>query len=173
MERDKGNFSEAEELLRESLALYTIMEGEASVHAVQTLADLGEVLGLQKRYDEAIPFFERSLDIVARFGGQYDRQEARARLKYAEMLTRYGDYDKALRQLDEADDRIRGYGHYYDLLWRIELARAFVYFQKRQWVSMIRKLRVVLRYRNELGLTNSLFARQIVMRFRVGTGLAG
>lgn len=171
MERDKGNFPEAEKLLRESLALYKMMEGEESIHAVQTLADLGEVMGLQKRYDEAIPFFKKSLEIVAGFGGQYDRQEARAELKYAEMLTRYGDHEKALRLLDEADDRIRGYGHYYDLLWRIELARAFAYFQERQWGSVIRKFRAVLRYRSELGLPNSLFARQIVRRFRVGTGL--
>lgn len=171
MERDKGNFVEAEKLLRESLTLYRKQEGDESIHVVQTLADLGEVIGLQKRYDEAMPFFEKSLEIVAKFGGQYDRQEARAKLKYAEMLTRYGDYEKALRLLDEADDRIRGYGHYYDLLWRIELARAFAYFQRRQWGSVIRKFRAVLRYRSELGLPNSLFARQIVRRFQVGTGL--
>jgi tetratricopeptide (TPR) repeat protein len=171
MTRDEGKFSEAEKVLREALTLYKRYEGEESIHVVQTLADLGEVIGLQDRFSEASSMFGESLTIVKEFGGQYDRQEARTKMKYAEMLNRQKEYDKALRLLDEADDRIRGYGHYYDLLWRIELARAFAFIGKKQWSSAVRKLRAVLRYRREIGLPNSDFAQQFVRRRRWGTGL--
>lgn len=171
MTRDEGRFPEAEELLREALELYKRHEGPESIHAVQTLADLGEIIGLQSRFPEASTMFEESLAIVEKFGGQYDRQEARTKMKYAEMLNRQTKYDKALRLLDEADDRIRGYGHYYDLLWRIELARVFAFVGKRQWGNALLKMRAVLRYRSEIGLPNSDIIRQFVKRSRWGTGL--
>ena len=171
MRRDEGKFSEAEKLLREALELYKLHEGPESIHVVQTLADLGEIIGLQKRYSEASTMFVESLSIVEKFGGQYDRQEARTKMKYAEMFNRQKNYDKALRLLDEADDRIRGYGHYYDLLWRIELARVIAFVGKRQWGNALLKMRAVLRYRSEIGLPNSNIIRQYIKRSRWGTGL--
>ncbi len=171
MTRDEGRFAEAEGFLREALELYKRNEGPESIHAVQTLADLGEVIGLQRKFSESSAMFEESLAIVEKFGGQYDRQEARTKMKYAEMLNRQKEYDRALRLLDEADDRIRGYGHYYDLLWRIELARVFAFFGKRQWGDALLKMRAVLRYRSEIGLPNSDFIRQFIKRSRWGTGL--
>lgn len=171
--QDEGQLDEAEKLLREALALYKQYQGPDSMLVVQTLADLGEVVGLQGRYTEALEIFERSLAILSRFAGQFDRQEARTKLKLAETVTRRGEYECALRLLDEADDKIRGYGHYYDLLWRIELARAFIYWQQRRWASAVRKLRMVLRYRRQLGLSNVVLAKQLVHRLRMRTGLPG
>lgn len=169
--QDEGHLNEAERLLREALALYEQYQGADSMLVVQTLADLGEVIGLQGRYAESLETFERSLAIVSKFAGQFDRQEARTKLKLAEMLTQHRDYTRALRLLDEADDRIRGYGHYYDLLWRIELARAFIYWRQRHWGPATRKLRMALRYRRQLGLSNVALAKQLVSRLRMGTGL--
>lgn len=166
MMRDAGQFSEAEAVLREALELYRQHEGEESIHAVQTLTDLGEVIGLQGRFLEAVAMFERSLEMVEMFGGQYDRQEARTKLRYAEMLIRLKDCDKALQLLNEADDKIRGYGHYYDLLGGIELAKAFAFLGKGEIRSAIRKLRVLLRYRKEIDLPYSNFAQQFLKRLR-------
>ena len=171
MSRDEGRFSDAEALLHEALELYGQYEGPDSIHVVQTLADLGEVIGLQGRFAEAASMFEQSLKTVERFGGQYDRQEARTKMKYAEMLIRQRVYDRALRLLDEADDIIRGYGHYYDLMWRIELARALAFWGKRLWGNALLKARAVLRYRREIGLPNSDFVHQFRRRSRWGTGL--
>lgn len=169
--QDEGHLDEAEELLREALTLYEQYQGLDSMLVVQTLADLGEVVGLQGRYSEALENFERSLTIASKFSGQFDRQEARTKLKLAEIVSRRGEYEHALRLLDEADDKIRGYGHYYDLLWRIELARAFIYWRQWRWGPAVRKLRMALRYRRQLGLSNVVLAKQLVSRLRMGAGL--
>lgn len=169
--QDEGQLDEAERLLRQALSLYERYKGPNSILVTQALADLGEVIGLRGRYEEALGIFHRSLTILERYEGQYERQEARTRLKLAETLTRHGGYEHALRLLNEADDRIRGYGHYYDLLWRIELARAFIYWRQRRWRPAVRKLRMALRYRRQLGLSNVVLAKQLVSHLRMGTGL--
>lgn len=166
MLRDAGHFSDAEAVLREALRLYREHEGDTSVHAVQTLADLGEVIGLQHRAAEAIQMFDQSLQMMESYEGQYDRQEARTKLRYAELLIRLGEHDKALRLLNEADDKIRGYGHYYDLLGGIELARAFAFIGKGEMRSAYRKLKVLLRYRREIDLPYWNFSQKLWKRLR-------
>jgi len=168
--QDDGRLVEAERLLREALSLQEQCP-DSDILVAGTLADLGEVVGLQGRIAEAKEIFQRSLSILGKYAGQYDRQEARAKLKLAELLMRQGEHEQALHFLDQADDRVRGYGHYYDLLWRIELARAFVYLRQGRLGSVIRKLRAVLRYRRELRLSNVMLAKQLVTRLRAGTGL--
>lgn len=168
--QDEGQLRRAEELLGEALNLQA-QTSDPDILVAGTLADLGEVIGLQDRPAEAKALFEKSLAIIQSHQGQYDRQEARTKLKLAEFTVREGRNDEALRLLDEADDKIRGYGHYYDLLWRIEMVRALVFFRQGEWGSTIRKMRAVLRYRKELGLSNSLFARQLIKRLRLGVGL--
>jgi len=169
--QDKGDLREAENLLRQALSLYEQYQGPDSMLVVQTLADLGEVIGLQGRYHEALDLFNKSLDIASKFAGQFARQEARTSLKLAELLTRYGEYEHALRLLDQADNQVRRYGHYYDLMWRIELARAFIYWRQRRFEGAIRKLRRALWYRRHLGLSNAALAKQLVERLRKGIGL--
>ena len=170
LKQDEGDLQAAENLLRQALSLYEQYQGPESMLVVQTLADLGEVVGLQGRYREALELFNKSLDIASKFAGQFARQEARTSLKLAELLTRYGEYERALRLLDRADNQIRGYGHYYDLMWRIELARAFVYWRQSRFEGAIRKLRRVLWYRRHLGLSNAALAKQLVERLRKGAG---
>ena len=115
--------------------------------------------------------FDESLTILRLHEGQYDRMEARTQLKLAELLIRRGDCEAAHRLLNQADDKIRSYGHYYDLLWRIETARAYAFFKQKRWISMLRKLRMALYYRRQISLSNSVFAKQLVRRFLIGTGL--
>ncbi|MDY7080725.1 MAG: tetratricopeptide repeat protein [Chloroflexota bacterium] len=168
--QDDGQLDEAERFLTEAVSLQE-QSRDPDILVAGTLADLGEVVGLQGRVAEAKEVFERSLAILAKHEGQYDRQEARTRLKLAELLMRQKEYSQAFSLLDQADDKVRGYGHYYDLLWRIELARAFIYLKKGRLGSVVRKLRAVLRYRRELGLSNIMLVRQLWDRLRTGTGL--
>ncbi len=168
--QDEGRLPEAEALLREALTLYRQIP-EADIQVVGVLADLGEVVGLQGRPDEARQLFEESLVVLEPYVGQYDRQETRTRLKLAELLVRQGQYDPALQLLNQADDKIRPYGHYYDLMWRIETLRAFAFFRQRRWGSALRKLRMALSYRRQIGLSNIAFAKQLVKRLNLGIGL--
>lgn len=168
--QDDGQLQYAEQLLREALHLQEQTQ-DPDILMAGTLADLGEVVGLQNRVTEAKELFEKSLAILRIYYGQYDRQEARTKLKLSELLLREGKYTEALCLLNEADDRIRGYGHYYDLLWRIEMARAIIFFRQKKLGSVVRKMRAVLRYRKELGLSNRLFAQQLISRLRKGIGL--
>ena len=170
LERDAGRLKEAERLLREILDIYEKHPEVFSGRGAGTLADLGEILGLQGRIQEALEAFHQSLAIIDKSSGLVNRNEARTKLKMAELLARCGEYDSALRLLDEADNAIRGYGHYYDLMWRIELARAFVYWRQGYFEGVIRKLRRVLWYRRHLGLSNAALAKQLVERLRKGVG---
>lgn len=170
LKQDEGNLQAAEDLLRQALSLYEQYQGPESMLVVQALADLGEVVGLQGRYSEALELFNKSLDIASKFAGQFARQEARTNLKLAELLTRYGEYERALRLLDRADNQIRGYGHYYDLMWRIELARARVCWHQRNFEGVIRNLRMALGYRHMLDLSTEALAKQLVERLRLGAG---
>lgn len=168
--QDDGQLPQAEALLREALHLYRQRQS-TEIQVAGTLADLGEVVGLQSRTTEAKALFEESLTILKLYEGQYDRQEARTKLKLAELMIREDQYEAALRLLDQADDKIRRYGHYYDLLWRIETARSFAFFRQKKWGSAIRKMRMALYYRRQIGLSNTVFAKQLIRRAQLGIGL--
>ena len=168
--QDEGDLSDTEALLREVLALHE-RAPNSDILIAGTLADLGEVVGLQGRISEATESFRRSLDILNQYSGQYDRQEARTRLKYAELLMRQGQCDMALRLLNVADDKASGYGHYYDLMWRIELTRALIFIRKGRFHDAILKGKMVARYRRILGLPNWLLVKQLVRRLWTGSGL--
>ena len=168
--RDEGDLPGTEKLLREVLALHK-RATDSDILIAGTLADLGEVVGLQRRFAEASEIFQRSLAILDQYRGQYDRHEARTKLKYAELLMRQKQFDEALLLLDEADDKISAYGHYHDLMWRIELARALIFARKGHIREAILKGQMTLRYRRILGLSSWLLVKQLVRRFLAGTGL--
>jgi len=159
MQRDENRFREAERLIRDALELFRTSEGDDSVHVVQTLADLGEVLGLQGKFDDAKEAFEVATATIHKSGGQFSRQEARVKLKYAEMLTRHRRINLALELLDQADDLIRAPGHYYELLLRIEYARALCYLLRGDIRKALTKFRLAMHYRGELGIPMRVFAR--------------
>lgn len=168
--QDAGDLQQAERLHREALKLHKMIP-DSDILIAGTLADLAEVVGFQHRSDEATALFQQSLQTLAVHSGQYDRIEARTRLKYAEFLQRRTEYQKALSQLDMADDLISRYGHYYDLLWRIELTRAVIFLKQRMAKATWRKIRSTLRYRRQLGLSNLMLLKQLVRRALAGTGL--
>jgi len=168
--QDKGDLPGTEKLLREVLALHE-KATNGDILIAGTLADLGEVVGLQGRVSEASGIFQRSLAILDQYQGQYNRQEARTILKYSELLMRQRKFDDALLLLNDADDKASVYGHYYDLMWRIELARLLIFARKGQIRDALLKGQMVLRYRRILGLSGWLLLKQLLQRFFDGTGL--
>lgn len=169
LQRDRGDLAGAEASLREALTLQERTE-DADILVAGTLTDLGEVVSLQDRRPssprsaEAAACFERSLAILARYGGQYNRQEARSLLRYAEHLLRRRDQG-ARQLLDRADDLIRAHGQYYDQMWRLELAYSRVYWQRGAWLTALRKLRSAIRYRNLLHLPVRHRLRMLLLRW--------
>ncbi len=161
--RDEGRLLEAEQFLQEAIQLHERTD-DPDILVAGALADLGEIIGLQGRWLEARGYFEQSLSILLNQEGQYDRQEARTRLKFAELLIRMGDDEQALQLLAEADDKVRTYGHYYDLMWRIEIARMWIYLRQGRLHQALRKLRAARHFRRELGLPNTLLIRPIISR---------
>ncbi len=168
--QDDGDLPKTEELLREVLSLHEkAIDGDILVAG--TLADLGEVVGLQGNYLEARELFLRSLSILDLYRGQYERQVARTKLKYAQLEMRKKDFSKAVLLLDEADDHISSYGHYYDLMWRIELTRAIIFFRKGQIKKALNKFKMALRFRRFIGLPNWILIQQLGKHFLGRSGL--
>ena len=162
--QDAGNLSEAEKLLQQALILYEQTK-DPDLLVAGALADLGEIAGILGRFEEARQHFERSLLILSKHQGQYDRQEARALLKFSELLMHQEDYPVAIRLLNQADDKVSRYGHYYDLLWQIELAKAFIFVRDGQIFNCLAKMRSVLRIRRQLGLSNILLIQYVMKRY--------
>ncbi len=168
--QDEGDLQKTETLLKEVLVLHE-KAADSDILIAQTIADLGEVVGLLGRITEGIDLFQKSLNILARYKGQYNRQEARTNLKYAELLRSQKKYIEALHLLDDADDKASGYGHYYDLMWRIELSRCLIFAQQGKIPSSLLKAQMTLKYRRILGLSNWVLLKQLLQRFISKNGL--
>ncbi len=162
--QDEGKLSEAEDLLRKALQLQRKTKNPDML-IVGSLADIGEIAGILGRIDEAKNLFEESLSFFEKHQGQYERQEARTLLKYSELLMHQKDYDSALQLLNRADDKVGRYGHYYDLLWQIELAKAYIYLNNKEIYNCFQKIRSTFRLRQILGLSNILLVQYVIKRY--------
>lgn len=162
--QDHGDLPAAETLLRQALSLFRILP-KSDMLIAGALADLGEIVGILGRLQEAKLLFEESLALFPVYKGKFNRQEARAALKYSELLMQHGQYSVVEQLLNQADDKISRYGHYYDLLWQIELARAFVFLRTGRFRFCLSKVRSVFRIRRQLGLSNLLLAHHVSKRY--------
>ena len=162
--QDEGNLEKSGKLLHEALNLYR-QTSDSDMLVVGALADLGEIADILGHTHEAMEFFKESLLILAKHQGQYDRQEARTLLKYCEYLIHQKDYLTAMKLLNRADDKVSRYGHYYDLLWQIELAKALIYLLEGHIYYCLTKIRSVFRIRRHLGLPNSWLVQHVMKRF--------
>jgi tetratricopeptide (TPR) repeat protein len=167
--QDAGDLVEAEQLLRQAVQLH--LRGGVAPLVSGAMADLGEVVGLQGRFVEALGIFHQGLAMLHASAGQYQRLIARTKLKLAELQWRNQNDDECLDLLNEADLLISGYGHYYDLMWRIELLRALIYLRRREWYEFLQKGRLTLRIRRDLNLSNVLLIQQMASRAWLGIGL--
>lgn len=165
LQRDEGDLRGAEASLAAAMHLQEQTD-DPDLLVAGSMADLGEVISLQGRGEEACDCFERGLAILARHSGQYNRQEARTLLRYAEHLLRARRPKAAKARLDRADDLIRAHGQYYDLMWRLELANSRLHWQRGEWGLAARKLRSAVRFRNLLRLP--IRRRLRMLRQRLG-----
>ena len=162
--RDDGKLEEAENLLWRALELHKQLT-DSDILIAGTLADLGEIISIQGRTEQAKKLFEQSLSIIAKHEGQYDRQEARTLLKYSETLMHEKNFSDAIELLNKADLKAGRYGHYYDLLWQIELAKSFIYLRQGAFLNCFYKFRSVLSIRKYLKLPNSYFFLFVFRRY--------
>lgn len=182
IQRNTGRLDEAEHSFLQALALQRRLDdpdtlrsqlNSSDILVAGTLADLGEVAGLQGRAEEAQDYLYQSLTLLTKYGGQYNRHIARSSLKLAEVLIFDNQHRAAQKLLNEANDRIcasnqstTGAGHYYDVLWRLELLHGLIYIQLGELSKGLRKWRSAWRYRRNLGLTTGLLLQQIFTRLR-------
>lgn len=162
--QDLGHLAEAERLQRQVLEIWQ-QTPDTDTQIAGGLADLAELVGIQGRFAEACSLFDQSLTLLDKYQGQVARQEARSLLKYAELLMHHKDYAFALTLLKSADKKASSYGHYYDLLWQIELATAFIFLRQYQLRNCLPKIRSVFRYRKILGLSNRLLVWFVMKRY--------
>ena len=168
--QDEGKISSAEQLLSEALVHFQMSEN-SDILIAGACTDLGEIMSLQHKYIESNDYFQRSLSIYQNYLGQYNRQEARTLLKIAESYMRQKDFNKAYDLLSKADQLISMQGHYYDLMWRIEIANVIIFAHRRKFKNMLLKLQMVFRYRKILGLSNWYLVKQFIERMIKGIGL--
>jgi tetratricopeptide (TPR) repeat protein len=163
--QDKGALAAALMHMRTALA-YARQSPEpwAVIRSAGILADIGEIHTLQRNYALAGEAFAESISILRQFSGQYNRILARTLVKFAELHTQQYQWDNALEMLHQADDLISRYGAYYDMLWRIELLRCYVYIFQFRWWSALRKLRLVWYYRSFLHQSMGLFVWSVMVR---------
>lgn len=169
LQQDEGDLEQTEATLREAIALLETTEGDG-VSVGQSLADLGEVVGFEGRFDEANAIFDRALSIFARLSEPDPRQVARTLLKKAEVNMRRGELEQSKLLLRQAHLTIAE-AQYYDLMWRIQLAMAQVDMQERNYFDFARHVRLALRYRRAIGLTDWALVKQYLARRRMGAGL--
>jgi len=170
LEQDEGKLDQAETLLREAITLFEKLKGSNDVQVGQSLTDLAEVVGFQGRYAEANMIFQRAIDIFNEQLSVHSRQLARALLKKAEVELRQNNLSQAKEILRQADLTIAE-AEYHDLMWRIQLAKAEVDLKQRDFVSFRRHIRLALKYRHAIGLTDWALIQQYLSRQRMGTGL--
>jgi tetratricopeptide (TPR) repeat protein len=143
--QDAGNLAHAEHYLRTAIVSVNAHQPLSARHA-DLLANLSEIIGLQRRYPEATTLFRQSMEMLNRYPGQYDRLVARTLSKHAAMLVDQRMYADALRLLDRADDRISRYGRYFEQLWRIEMLRSYIYLRQGDIGLSWRKFRIARQY---------------------------
>lgn len=164
--RDEKLFSLAENNFRKAIE-YQKRNKDPDILVAGTLADLGEILGLQGVYQKAHKALQESLNIILSKKDQYKRQEARTLVKIAELSYLENQLDEAHEILNRADDKVRGHG--YDLPWKIEILKALIYLKQRKFLFAYRKLRSAKHTYTNLGLPQTEFYKQIFIKIKSTT----
>ena len=160
--RDQGYLRRAERLLAESLRLQRLSD-DSDIVVAGTLADLGELKGMQGYLDAGMLLIDESLKILSHHQGQYLRQEARSKAKLASLLIKAGNHNEAMALLNNADDTIRQ-SAYYDEIWKIEIIKSLSYLRRLKFRSAFRKINSAWCIFQQLGTSRVNFWRQIMRR---------
>jgi len=96
---DEGKYSEAEQLVRETLQTEQRTLGPDHTDTLVTIMGLASVLKKEKRYAESEIFFERTLDGLRRAVGANHPDTAKAAYDLAEVLALQGKRDPAFTNL--------------------------------------------------------------------------
>ena len=99
IKRKVGKYSEAEGILKESLAVEETLTGPSSLKIGRRLIEISAALAEQKRWEEGTPYLKRVIPIGSGFSGS---ERSFIRLVYIE-------YSKALRGLGKREEEARGF----------------------------------------------------------------
>jgi serine/threonine-protein kinase len=99
LDRDKGQYAEAEPLLKRVIGWKRVTYGAESAEVAGAMGELGECLYWQSKDDEALSLLRRTLAIDRKNGPDYG---ASTRNYLALTLERKGDFDEARHLLEEA-----------------------------------------------------------------------
>ncbi len=166
--QDEGDLKQAEEIIRQAITILEQSRGPDDVLVGQSLSDLAEIVGFRGQYAEAHDIFQRVLAVFTKHSDQ--RLTARALLKQAEVYLRANRPDEAMTLLHQAYLAIAE-ARYYDLMWRIYLAMAQVDLKRKDFAESVRHLRLALKHRRAIGLTDWALVKHYLARQRMGVGL--
>jgi serine/threonine protein kinase/tetratricopeptide (TPR) repeat protein len=97
----RQNYALAEELSRKELRIRRAVDGRDSMDTASTLDNLGVVVMLQGRLDEAAPLIEESAALIRKLGGDRHPELARALENLGNIYFQRGEYDRVLAVLEE------------------------------------------------------------------------
>ena len=101
MQVSRQDYAAAEELARTSLEIRREVSETDTMDTAASLNNLGVLLLLQGRYDEALPVLQEAVDITRRVGGDQHPELARALENLGNVYYRKHEFDTTLELLDE------------------------------------------------------------------------
>jgi tetratricopeptide (TPR) repeat protein/tRNA A-37 threonylcarbamoyl transferase component Bud32 len=101
MQVSRQDFAAAEKLARTSLEIRRAASATDTMDTASSLNNLGVLILLQGRYDEALPVLRETVEICRRVGGDQHPELARALENLGNVHYRKGEYDTTLELLDE------------------------------------------------------------------------
>jgi len=101
MQLERQDYAAAEELARKSLKIRREAMPTPTMDTASSVNNLGILLLLQGRYDEALPVLQEAVDISRRVGGDQHPELARALENLGNVYYRQGEFDRTLELLDE------------------------------------------------------------------------
>jgi tetratricopeptide (TPR) repeat protein/tRNA A-37 threonylcarbamoyl transferase component Bud32 len=97
----RQDYAAAERLVRRALEIHREAGGAETMDAAMSLNNLGVLLLLQARYDDALPVLREGLEILRRVAGDRHPELARLLENLGNVYYRKGEFDRTLELLDE------------------------------------------------------------------------
>ena len=101
MQLSRQDYAAAEKLARASLEIRREAIPSPTLDTASSVNNLGVLLLLQGRYDEALPVLQEAVDISRRVGGDQHPELARALENLGNVYYRKHEFDRTLELLDE------------------------------------------------------------------------
>lgn len=153
-------YAEAEQCLRENLELQISRKNDCTFEVAVLMRGLAGVLGRIGKFEEALPYVRRSLEIFKQVAPPESLQAIVARNVFIRTNMALGNLDEALAELMEAIDiqrRLEDDPH--DLLGEFQDTLLEIYQKQERWSEAMGFLTSVLDYYKQKGADESVMAK--------------